>query len=64
MTYEEIEPGMGVRIAVSNPKHRETGVVKDKAIERIAGKDRERIYVDTKHGGRRVCVPSVLERTN
>jgi hypothetical protein len=64
MTYEEIEPGMRVRINVTNPKHRDIGTVKDKEIVTIVGVDRERIYVDTDNHGRKLCVPSVLERVN
>lgn len=64
MTYEEIEVGMEIKINVPNPKHRTTGTVKAKEIQTVAGKEKQVIYIDTERFGRRLCHPSVLERTN
>jgi hypothetical protein len=61
MTYDQIEPGQEVRIVVPTPKFCADGVVKDKERVTVAGTERERVYVDTVHGSRRICAPSVLE---
>lgn len=62
MTYEEIQVGERVWIKTESTRYQEAGTVKAKEIVTVAGKPRERVWIDTDRRGRRVCVPSVLDR--
>ena len=61
MTYDEIQKDQRVRISRVRKKFQTNGTVVSKEIIKIAGRDVERVYVDTDDRGRRLCAPSVLE---